>query len=65
MDCIFKHHELGAARLIYDYQRKVGSSPDAALRLAVTGCLKHKRDLSPEEARTRLAHALGLKFPEQ
>ena len=60
-----KHYELGAARLTYDYQRRAGSPPDAALNLAVIGYLKRNRNLSSEVARIRLAEALGLEISEQ
>ncbi|MDA0990041.1 MAG: hypothetical protein O3A51_04755, partial [Verrucomicrobia bacterium] len=51
MDIRIKHHELGAARLTFDRQRKAGNSPDAALEFAVIGYLKRNRNLSAAEAR--------------
>ena len=65
MDIRIKHHELGAARLTYDRQRKAGSPSDAALDFAVIGYLKRNRNLSAEEARMRLAEALGVENSER
>lgn len=60
-----KHHELGAARITYEHQRKRGNSRAAALDFAVLGYLKQHRELSVKEARANLAEALGLEEPNR
>jgi hypothetical protein len=65
MSDYLKLNELGAARLTYHQQIKYGSGPDTALDFAVLGYLKQNRHVPVDEARARLADALGIEQAER